>query len=78
MITYYKKTINDKIIGLGYLDEAFPNNMQFEDYEQSEYFELEEISKSEFLKLGRKFNFTGIKTSNTILPSSYFSELSSS
>lgn len=76
MIKYYKKTIGNQVISLGYIDETNPMNMLFEDYLESEYFELSEIELSEFLELGKKYKFSGLDIPNIILPSSYFPKLS--
>jgi len=61
MIEYFKRTLGDKIIGLGYIDVDNPKSLFFQMFEDPGYYENEKVDFEEFKILANKYDFEGFK-----------------
>lgn len=72
---YYKRLdVLNNVVGLGYTDSGFTNNMLFQMFEECKNYIQEEIDSSEFMELGIEYGFEGMKPSHSIIPGEYFPE----
>ena len=73
MIKYYKRSVGNTLIRIGYEDLNCFNATRFEMFEFADYYEQEEIDFKKFINLAKE-NKSGLIKYDYIIPGVFFKE----
>jgi len=70
MIKYWKIVNGSNVVGMGYMNLDNDKDMLFEVFEEVEYAEHKNIEQEEFMELGKKHDFIGMRPNSVGIPTS--------